>query len=254
MRIATYNVLGLTGHPPDAAREDLGDVGRTVEHFAGVFAALACDVLALQEGPALPVIRAIADRLDLYLAALPSPTSYPGYVLSRHPIRESRAFSHPGPGARSGPFSRHAGAALLQVEGHALWVVDVHLHPSDRDLRLRESARLAEQLRTLGAADGAALVLGDFNAPIGEPVHQMLAEAGFVNAMRAVGGGARATMDTAGVRPLAIDHIYASPALGPALLTARVVRDAGFRQDDPAAPGTWVHSDHLPVVAELRFP
>ena len=70
--------------------------------------------------------------------------------------------------------------------------------------------------------------------------------------MERVGGGAAPTMDTVGVRPLAIDHIYVSPSLAERLGAARVVRDAGFRSD---APGQgWVHSDHLPVVAELRWP
>jgi len=211
-------------------------------------------VLALQEGPALEVVRRIADGLETHLAAFPSPTAYPGYVLSRHPILESRAFSHPGPGGRSGPFSRHAGAARLDVAGRALWVVDVHLHPSDRGLRERETEVLLGHLAALGAAERPSVVLGDFNSPLGEPVHEMLAAAGFVNAMLRAGGGVTPTMDTAGVRPLIIDHVYASPPLAGHLTSAHVVRDPGFRADEPAAPGTWVHSDHLPVVAEWRWP
>jgi hypothetical protein len=43
--------------------------------------------------------------------------------------------------------------------------------------------------------------------------------------MERVGGGAAPTMDTVGVRPLAIDHIYVSPSLAERLGAARVVRD-----------------------------
>jgi endonuclease/exonuclease/phosphatase family metal-dependent hydrolase len=254
LRLGTYNVLGLTGYPPQAARAQLVDAARTVEHFAAVFRGLNCDVLALQEGPALEVIRRIAERLEVHLAAFPSPTAYPGYVLSRHPVRESRTYSHVGPGGKTGPFSRCAGAARLAAGGRELWVVDVHLHPHDAARRAREADLLAAQLGALLAEDAPAVVMGDFNCPVGEPVHEMLQGRGFVNAMARAGGGIIPTMDTAGLRPLAIDHIYLSPGLAAAGLTsARVVRDAGFRADEPTVPGTWVHSDHLPVVAELRW-
>jgi hypothetical protein len=32
-----------------------------------------------------------------------------------------------------------------------------------------------------------------------------------------------------------------------------VVRGAGFRDDGPQVEGLWVHSDHLPVVAEFAI-
>ena len=65
------------------------------------------------------------------------------------------------------------------------------------------------------------------------------------------GGGVQLTMDTVGISPWRIDHIYASPALAPGLRRAAVERCAGFRHDGPQVKGLWVHSDHLPVVAEF---
>lgn len=253
MRIGTYNVLGLTGFPPQAARERLGEAAQKIEHFAGVFAGLGCDVLALQEGPPLEVARRIAERLECHLAAFPSPGAWPGYVLSRHPILESRVYSHPGPGGRDGPLSRCAGAARLEVAGQDLWVVDIHLHPHDVALRAREAEGLAAHLTAFGAEAGRTVVMGDCNSPLGEAVHEMLMGRGFVNAMLRVGGGVAPTMDTAGVRPSAIDHIYVSPRLAGQLVSARVVREPGFRVDGSAPTGEWVHSDHLPVVAELDW-
>ena len=254
MRIATYNVLGLRGYPPENAQPLLGDEDRRVRHFCEVFAGLGADVLALQEGPALPLMRRIAERLQRHLASFPSPTAYPGYLLSRSPIAESRVFSHPGPGAGEGPYSRSAGAARLEVGGQTLWVVAVHLHPRDRALRQREAQVLTAHLDAIAAADRPSVVLGDCNSPIEEPLHQTLAGRGFVNAMRAVGGGIVPTMDTHGVRSAAIDHIYVSGPIGPALSAARVVRDPGFRSGVAPDPGAWVHSDHLPVIADLAWP
>lgn len=197
-------------------------------------------------------MRRIAERLNRHLASFPSPTAYPGYLLSRYPITESRVFSHPGPGAGAGPYSRSAGAA--RIGGQTLWVVAIHLHPQDRALRQREAQVLTAHLGAMAAADRPTVVLGDCNSPVEEALHQMLLGRGFVNAMGAVGGAIAPTVDTHGVRTAAIDHRYVSGPVGPALTNARVVRDPGFRSGATAEPGAWVHSDHLPVVADLAWP
>ena len=82
-------------------------------------------------------------------------------------------------------------------------------------------------------------------------MHEYLRELGFVNAMEQVGGGIQATMDTVGIQTHYIDHLYFSPQLATHLVAAHVVRSDGFRHDGPQAEGCWVHSDHLPVVAEI---
>ena len=76
----------------------------------------------------------------------------------------------------------------------------------------------------------------------------------FANAMETAGGGIQLTMDTVGINGHAIDHIYLSPSIAGRLRSAEVVRQPGFRHDGPKAAGVWVHSDHLPVVAELDWP
>ena len=85
----------------------------------------------------------------------------------------------------------------------------------------------------------------------GEPIHAALAELGFVNAMEAAGGGIQPTHDTTGAVAYPVDHIYLSPSLAPRLTRAWVVREPGFWHDGPLPPGAWLHSDHLPVVAEV---
>jgi endonuclease/exonuclease/phosphatase family metal-dependent hydrolase len=253
MRICTYNVYGLNGYPQEESQPLLGRPGTAghTDHYVKVFNELSCDILALQEGVAVQAMQGIARQLGMHLATLPSPLNWPGHVLTRYPVVESRVFSHMVPGEETPPFSRTAGAALVQVGDTAVWVVDVHLHPGDVALRQVEGDILWKTLGVLMAVTDNVVVLGDFNSEVDEKVHQQLKEIGFCNVMETVGGGVQATMDTVGIKPHYIDHIYLSPRLKPYLKGAAVIRDEGFRHDGPQAGGVWVHSDHLPVVAEL---
>lgn len=257
MRIATYNVLGLTGYPPAEARKSLGALGgqRYLAHFAEVFASLDCDLIALQEGVAVRQMQQVAKAMGYYLATHPSPVAWPGHLLSRAPIIESRTFSHCDPQVDVPPFSRTAGASLVEgAAGERLWVVNVHLHPGDVALRQVEGDLLQRRVEDLLAHCANVVVLGDFNCEVDECVHENLRALGFVNAMQqAHAGGIQATMDTVGIRTHYIDHIYFSPSLAPDLQTAQVVRAEGFRHDGPQVDGLWVHSDHLPVVAQVDW-
>ncbi|MBS11878.1 MAG: hypothetical protein CME19_09800 [Gemmatimonadetes bacterium] len=257
MRIVTWNVLGLTGYPRDVAPATIDVPGSETNcaHFACVFGGLDADVIALQEGVTHPIARDIAGRLGRHLATFPSPINWPGHVLSRYPIVESRTFSHAVDNDAVPRFSRTAGAALLQVsESHQLWVVCVHLHPGDVDLRILEGDLLKKRLEQLSQVCENTVVLGDFNCDVSEAVHQHLCDLGFTNVMEAVGGGLQLTMDTDGVKPWKIDHIYVSSDLAGSLVSAAVIREPGFRTDPPRPAGTWDHSDHLPVRTDVEWP
>jgi endonuclease/exonuclease/phosphatase family metal-dependent hydrolase len=256
MRIGTYNVLGLRGFPPEEAQKEVGEPGgeKGIEHFAGVFASLECDVLALEEGVSVRQMQEIARRMDCHLATIPSPIAWPGHLLSRYPILESRVFSHTVPGGETPLLSRTGGSVLLQLEDEIrLWVVVVHLHPASEEMRDREADIIWKRLGELLSVCENAVVVGDFNCAVEERLHSHLRSMEFVNAMEEVGGGIEWTMDTVGVNQHAVDHIYLSPSLKQTLKGARVVSDSGFRHDGPQAAGVWVHSDHLPVVADLEL-
>lgn len=258
MRIVTYNIYGLQGYPADVAAADLGPRGgeKHLAHYARVLEGMDADVIVLQEGVAQSLARDLARLLHRHLATFPSPTAFPGHVLSRWPVLESRTFSHVHAQEEVPPFSRTAGAALLETSAdRRLWVVDVHLHPGDIDMRQREGDDLRPRLESLLDACEDLIIVGDFNCAVEEGgIHTHLEELGFANAMQRVGGGLQLTMNTAGIRDWIIDHIYVSPALVPALLTAGVIRDPGFRTDPPRPDGQWDASDHLPVWAQLNWP
>ena len=256
MRVGTYNVLGLQGYPPEESAKQIGRAGSgdNAEHYTRVFTELSCDVLGLEEGVFAGHMHKIARPMERYLATFPSPTAYPGHVLSRYPILESRVFSHIDPTEEVPPFSRTAGAALLAIDDATLWFVVLHLHPGIVEIRDREADILRDRLSDLLQITGNAIVVGDLNCEVDERIHHHLKEMGFANAMEEVGGGIHRTMDTVGINGHSIDHIYASPSLAPHLKSAEVVRRPGFRHDGPQVDGLWVHSDHLPVVVELDWP
>ena len=257
MRIATYNIFEFMCLPSRNAAASLGDKTdpRRIEYFAGVFEKLDCDVLAIQEGTApAKTMQEIARRLKTYLATIASPGNWPGQVLSRYPIVESRAFSHFDPVEPVPVLSRCAGAARVQVSpSRQVWIVNLHLHPSDREMRTRECQVLASHIQSLEQQCPDVVVLGDFNSTVEEELHVWLDRRGYVNAVREATGTLSFTMDTEGAKQQAIDHIYLSPSLAGALQKAYVVREAGFRHDGPYGESLWVPSDHLPVVAELAI-
>lgn len=257
MRIGTYNVQAFRGYPAEAARRVLGrgDTAAAAQHFVRVFAVLGCDVLALEEGVSVGQIARVAEALGVAAATFPSPVHWPGHILTRYPILETESYAPaPSRAAELAPFSRMGGAARLGLpDGSELWVAAVHLHPRYDDIRVLEKAIIEAHVWKYLRQTEQVVVLGDFNCPPGTPMHSALEELGFVNAMEAAGGGVQPTHDTTGRLNYPVDHIYVSPALIPALVDAKAVRYPGFYHHGALAPGRWLHSDHIPLVAELRL-
>ena len=108
MRVGTYNVLGITGFPKEAAAASLGGTAAAerISHFVEAFSALETDILHLEEGVTLAMAQQLADGMGRYVATFASPMDWSanglgqgctGHVISRFPILESRTFSHHPP-------------------------------------------------------------------------------------------------------------------------------------------------------------
>ena len=157
MRIGTYNVQGFRGYPPEAAARVLRhpDDGAAGAHFARVFEALRCDVLAVQEGPSARQMHRIAGLLGLSdgRLLLPAPLArLPAEPLS---ILDARTFSRWRPLADRWPFSRMGGEAHLELDdGSRLLVITLHLHPRHERVRRAEAAFVRERLAELDAGCG----------------------------------------------------------------------------------------------------
>ena len=182
MRVATYNVHMLTGHPSsgpggghrdDAWPEQQLASAAALEspecaaHFAAAFRALRADVIGLQEGVAHAYMQPIADALGMHLATFPSPlgryrglsgTLYPwgapGHILSRFPILESRTFGHREPGTAAGAGGSGGPVASATWDGlRRRLAAELGRPPTDvevTELSLAEASALFT--RTAGAA------------------------------------------------------------------------------------------------------
>lgn len=255
VQVCTYNMLGFKGWPEEAASRSIGRMSynERLAYFAGVLDELGCDILGVQEGLSHTWLLALAEAAGTSVSLFHTPTSFPGAIFSDFPVLEQRDFTS---GLRSStvPFSRTAGAVLLDINGEAVWVVNIHAHPNRQDSRDAEAVILADELDELLKVSEHAVVIGDYNSAVGTIIHNTLKARGFLKAMELAGGGVTHTMtNLQGDGRLSIDHIYVSPSLIGKVRSARVVSDPGFRLPRSAGPDVWVHSDHLPVAAVLEL-
>lgn len=252
VRICTYNMYDFHGWPRELVGSDLGTRWgeKRLQHFADVIKGLDCDVLGVQEGATHDWLKRLSHATDLDVALFYRSTVLPGAVFTKHNIVEERDFRD-GEKTGSIPYSRTGGAALVDIDGRLLWIVNIHAHPSDQQLRNEEAKILGERIDELIRVTPDVIVLGDFNSLVGTVIHNTLRERGFLNAMEISGGGLVSTMNS--TNPRALDHIYVSSTLIGKVRSSHVISDEDFAVADAANPDRWVHSDHLPVIADIEL-
>jgi len=252
VRICSYNILGFEGFTRGSVVTSLGamDDPRRIDHFVRVIRELNCDILGIQEGHSVEMLKRIAQSVGTNLAAFPSATRFPGGILTRYGVQEIRVFNHAGPANQNAPFSRFAGAALLSIKGTDVWVVNFHAWPHDEAMRLREAEILGRQLEKLMQSSPHVIVMGDFNSTIGGPFDRVLRSLGLVNAMGLEWIGYRPTT----VDRTVIDHIYVTRDLAERISSGRVHQGLGFDEPHVAGDAMWYNSDHYPVVVEVLWP
>lgn len=139
-------------------------------------------------------------------------------------------------------------ARLIDRDGLAFWVYNVHLDHESQPSRERSVALLRERIDARPSRSEPAIVMGDFNAgETNAAVTAMTAGARFVDSFR-VAHPAEATVGTfTAFKPSQaggdkIDYIFVEP--GTEVLSASIVRDSR---------GGRVPSDHFPVSARVRL-
>ncbi len=242
LRILTYNVHRWLGTDRKIDPERIGDV----------IASCQPDIVALQEVRVGKIDKGradqaaiVADRLGMELHFQPTirilGEQYGIAILTRHPsqiVKSGRLPSlSPGPAFEK----RSALWVAIEVEGHAVQVVNAHLSLRSRERRAQAAALLGSEWIGHPDCGDPAILLGDFNAPPYSRSYRLFAgrlrDAQLFNPV----GEPQPTFHTR-APVLRLDHMFVTPSVE--VMSAAPVRTALSR----------VASDHFPLLAELRVP
>jgi endonuclease/exonuclease/phosphatase family metal-dependent hydrolase len=139
-------------------------------------------------------------------------------------------------------FPRVATAALFVKDESRFRIVSVHLDYAEASVRLKQTEILLSVLAEEERKDPLpTVVLGDFNAPPGEPLHALFRKAKPPFLSVYGDGEPPATFHAFGKAAETIDYLY-----------LRGCTAASWRVASCPVPGKY-YSDHDPVVAFVRF-
>jgi endonuclease/exonuclease/phosphatase family metal-dependent hydrolase len=139
-------------------------------------------------------------------------------------------------------------ARLVDRDGRALWLYNVHLDHQSQPSREKSTALLIERLAARRALDEPALITGDFNVGEDNPALSTVRGAGFLDTFRVRYPDTREVgtftgFDLKATTGPKIDYVFVPP--GSDVLDAAIVRTSR----DGRYP-----SDHFPVTARVRLP
>lgn len=242
LRVVTYNVHSCVGL----------DGRLSPERIARVLAQCDADVVALQE---LDVLRSRTGRLDqvaeiarileaehrfFHPAISAADEQYGDAILSRLPLRLIRAAKLPGThlGAQLEP--RGAIWAAVEWAGREVQIVNTHLGLLARERALQVETLLGDEWLDHPDCRGPAVLCGDLNLlPRSAPFRRL---SGKLRDAQTAVAGRRARNTWFSPLPLArIDHLFVRGPLE--VVDVRV----------PRTGLTAIASDHLPLVADLRW-
>ncbi len=249
LRTITYNVFATKGYPETETNRELLRRARPqmVQRLAHELALYDPDLITFQESPAEEVVAAIARALGYRHTYFPG--GFPGAVITRFNIVESRNCPLVEGERPPDLFTRHWGRAVLERNGRRLIVYSAHLHPSDAGVRAREVTTALAVMAKEIAGEVPMLFQGDLNHRPDEPEYARWQAAGLVDLLAADGAPRQLTF-TSAVPEKCIDFIWANAALAHRRTSARVLFEGAFRTN-PVDERSFALSDHLPVLAEF---
>jgi len=240
LRLMTYNIHSCVGSDRVVSPER---IARTIiEYRPDIVALQEVDVGRTRTG-STDQAAVIAGLLEMHWHFHPAVERgrecFGDAILSRYPLRVTRAGALPVVRRTVWPEPRGALWVTVDCDGRAVQVLNTHFGLSGRE-RLLQAERLVGP-EWLGHPDCAAprLLCGDFNAFPGSAPHRRLGQT--LTAVADPPGPALKTFPSRW--PLVrVDHVFHSP-------------DLSVRQVQvPRTPLTRLASDHLPLIVEMTLP
>lgn len=250
LRVIAYNVYDCTGWPKDRAMAKAATVkGQMPDRFANELALYEPDVVNFSESPDESVVKQIAQRLGMNYVRFSSGGNWPGTLLSRFEIVETRNVPLVR-GARPGDlFTRHWGQATVRPpNGEPIVIHSAHLHPSpEPDTRLREIPLMLDSMKRDLESGRSMLLIGDLNHTPDTREYRRWLEAGWSDTFTQVGTGDGLTIKSDD--PLRrIDYVMAAGPIAKRVVESRPLFEGAFRTN-LADPVSFALSDHLPQLA-----
>lgn len=245
-RTITYNVLVCGGFSREKGGEKPSRE-KFRELFAQHLGAFSPDLINFQESPGEAVVKEIAERLGMNWTFFHSGKSWPGALMTRYAIVESKNCPIVGGKRPEDLFTRHWGRAVIDAPFGRLIVHSAHLHPGDDEVRTREVTEVLKAMKPDFASGDSVILQGDLNHPPTKPMYKQWTDAGLIDTYAAAGEGPPETIPAD--KPAArIDYVWAYGPIARHIQSTRVLRERPFTTD-PADPKSWCLSDHLPVLA-----
>ena len=249
-RVIAYNVYECTGWPKDRALgKKATALGQMPDRFANELALYEPDIINFSESPGEDVVKQIAKRLGMNYVRFPSGGKWPGTLLSRFEIVESKNAPVTAGEWPNALFTRHWGQATVKLpSGELLIVHSAHLHPSQEpDTRLREIPAMLNSMRRDLDAGRSMLLMGDLNHTPDTKEYKLWIDAGWSDTFAKIGEGEGVTFMADGLNRR-IDYVMAAGPITKQIFESRPLFEGAFRTN-AADPVSFALSDHLPQLA-----
>ncbi len=264
LRVMTWNVHYFVPVTVNAEGKVATAAGGAESVIAGIVTAARrydLDVIALQEATprkhVMEAVRRLGWQVRWFRGAWTGDgwrQGFPGAILTRLPILESRDRPDLDPYSSDDAFSRTFGEVVINYNGKRVVLMTVHLLPSWKNttsIRLREIAAVERATQRHRKRNLSVIVMGDANHQPATPEYEAWVRAGFTDSYLASGGDPVGgwTCPSTGLTER-IDYVWVTGPLSYQVLESRPLSDDEFHID-PARSDDGALSDHVPVIAVL---
>jgi endonuclease/exonuclease/phosphatase family metal-dependent hydrolase len=262
LRVIAYNILKCTGWPADGGLAKRAvERGQIAKRIALELALYDPHVVTFSESPDEKLTREIAERLGMHHVRFPSGEDWPGTLLSKFDVLESRNAPVVSGARPADLFTRHWGRAVLKLpSGQPLVVHSAHLYPGqDPAIRLREIDAMLAAMQSDLKSGKSLILMGDLNHTPEGPEYAKWREAGLIDTFAAAGAsdvspanpeGKTFAADQPRVR---IDYVWCAGPLTKQVKASRPLWCGAFRTN-PADQQSFALSDHVPQFAAFSEP
>jgi endonuclease/exonuclease/phosphatase family metal-dependent hydrolase len=249
LRVIAYNVYACAGWPSNRRRAQHAVAkGQMARRLAMELELYDADIINFSESPSEAVAKEVARHLGMNHVRFPSGGKWPGTLLSRFEIIDSRNVPLDGDRPQE-LFTRHWGRGTLKLPtGEPLIVHSAHLHPAALPtIRLREIKAMLGAMKADLDAGRSMILMGDLNHNPDTDEYKLWIDAGWVDTFAKVGKGTGSTF-RADIPKWRIDYVFGSGPMAKRMLESRPLFEGAFRLSI-ADVSSFALSDHLPQMA-----